>query len=1062
MLKIKTMMRKTLCILLTICNAFFAISQETLIRTPTVSPDATKMAFGFDGDIWVLDFATNQSKRLTIHQGYESNPIWNSTSNQLVFNSNRKGYTNIFKTDLKGGIPNQLTYYPTTDTPSFWNSDGTIIFSSNRIYKGTERETSIYKVDEKGETPNRFMTALGSQATISPNGNLIAFVKGTCRISREDYNGPAQRDVWIYNLKTKEYHQITTSKKNDHTPLWDENNNLYHIGSESGRYNIYKTSIATNGAKFGEENQLTKLKIDGVLSFSVSNNGTIIYNSGTEVFRLQSGSTQKMDLNLTTDNRFELEETKTVSGDVGDLNVSPDGKLIALSIKGEVFVKENDKDKTKTANVSNHPFRDDNPFWIDNNTLGFLSDRSGQNELYKVVSTDKKVNLSRSLKTKVTQLTTSKIDVFEPLLSPNREKISYRIGRGQLVIADIKEGKIEKSKSFSDSWASANRVSWSPDSKYIAYSQQDLDFDSEIYIQSAEDASIKMNVSMHPRSDSSPVWSPDGKKLSFVSNRAGDRGGINYDTWMVWLQKSDWEKTKADFKEGDYYQQNEEQSKDKKEKKEVVVKIDEDRIFDRLVQITSWAGNEYGAMFSEDSKSVYISATNPVTNQNGFYKVEITGGTPKELKGVSNLGRSSLNQGTLYYSSKGKLKSLNLKSDKVSSFTHSATYTTDFSKLNEQVFEEGVRAITAGFYDPKFHGYNWTAIVKRYRPWVLSANTKQDYSFMFNTMLGQLNASHMGYRGSTPEETSEDTIGLLGLDVSNVKNGVEIKYVLPNSVAAKTNISLKLGDVITAINGKKLSKNTNFYSLLKNTVNDEILLTLLDDTEIVLRTASTRTIRSLLYEEWVNSRKKLVEKYSKGTLGYIHIQGMNLPSFERFERELKASGYGKKGIVIDVRNNGGGWTTDRLMAVLTVQQHAYTVPRGATDDLQKNNKNFAGNYPFNERAILSVNTKPLVALANESSYSNAEIFAHAFKSFNLGKLVGQPTFGAVISTGSQRLQDGAIRMPYRAWYVKESGMNMEHGPAVPDYLVQNKPGWKARGEDDQLMKAVEVLLKDLK
>jgi C-terminal processing protease CtpA/Prc len=189
---------------------------------------------------------------------------------------------------------------------------------------------------------------------------------------------------------------------------------------------------------------------------------------------------------------------------------------------------------------------------------------------------------------------------------------------------------------------------------------------------------------------------------------------------------------------------------------------------------------------------------------------------------------------------------------------------------------------------------------------------------------------------------------------------------------------------------------------------------------------------------------------------------MNLPSFERFERELKASGYGKKGIVIDVRNNGGGWTTDRLMAVLTYQQHAYTVPRGATDNLQKNNEKYKGNYPFNERAILSVNTKPLVALANESSYSNAEIFAHAFKSLNLGKLVGQPTFGAVISTGGHLLQDGYIRMPFRAWYVKESGMNMEHGPAVPDYLVANKPGWKSRGEDDQLEKAVEVLLQDIK
>ena len=1059
-------MNKKIFFFLVLFNATFIAAQNSLIRMPSISPDASKIAYSYHGDIWVLNLETNQTDRLTIHQGYESNPIWNSKSNQLVFTSNRRGSNNIFKTDLYGGIPNQLTYYPTTDTPSHWSSNGKIIFSSNRIYKGTERESSIYVVDENGETPNRFMTALGSQASISPNGNFVAFVKGTCRISREDYEGPAQRDVWVYNLNSKEYHQITTSKKNDHTPLWDQENNLYFVGSESGRYNIYKTSLNPDGTKRGSENQLTNLKVSGVSSFSISNNGTIVYNSGLDVFQLQKGLTKKLEFNLSSDNRFELEETKTVSNGIKDVSVSPNGKLIALSINGEIFVKENDKDKPKTNNVSNHPYRDDNPFWIDDHTLGFLSDRNGHNEFFKVVSEDKNVWLSRSLKTKVTQLTKSKTDVFEPLLSPDRMKISYRVGRGQLVIADVKEGKIVKIKNYSDSWSPAEGVSWSPDSKYIAYSQKDLNFDSEIYIQSVENPSNKINISMHPRSDSSPVWSPDGKKISFVSNRAGDRGGINYDTWMVWLQKSDWEKTKADFKDGDYYQQEEEDVKDKKEKKKtakkIVVKIDEDKIYDRLVQLTTWAGNEFGTLFSSDSKSIYISATNLASNKNSYYKVELIGGTPVEIKGVSNVGSYSLNKETLYYSSKGKLKSLNLKTDKVASFSHSATYTTDFNKLNEQVFEEGVRAITAGFYDPKYHGYNWDEIVNRYRPWVLSATTKQDYSFMFNNMLGQINASHMGYRGSTPENTYSDQVGLLGFDVSNVKKGVQINFILPNSAATKTNVSLQVGDVITAVNGKEIGKNTNFYSLLKNTSGNEILLTLESAKEVVVRTESTRTIRELCYEEWVNSRKNLVEKYSNGQLGYIHIQGMNLPSFERFERELKASGYGKNGIVIDVRNNGGGWTTDRLMAVLTYQQHAYTVPRGATGNLEKNNQKYTENYPYNERAILSVNTKPLVALANESSYSNAEIFAHAFKSLKLGKLVGQPTFGAVISTGGHRLQDGFIRMPFRAWYVKESGMNMEHGPAVPDYLVANKPGWKARGEDDQLKKAVEVLLQEIK
>jgi C-terminal processing protease CtpA/Prc len=231
--------------------------------------------------------------------------------------------------------------------------------------------------------------------------------------------------------------------------------------------------------------------------------------------------------------------------------------------------------------------------------------------------------------------------------------------------------------------------------------------------------------------------------------------------------------------------------------------------------------------------------------------------------------------------------------------------------------------------------------------------------------------------------------------------------------------------------------------------------------DVIVRTSNS--LRNLQYEAWVESRREFVKKYSNGKLGYIHIRGMNTTSFESFERELKASGYGKKGIVIDVRYNGGGWTTDRLMAVLNVDQHAYTIPRGAAANLNKENINFKNNYPFNERAILTVNTKPTVALCNENSYSNAEIFSHAYKNLGLGKLVGQPTFGAVISTGSYNLSNGYVRMPFRAWYVKKSGLNMENdSPAIPDYLVKNSPGWVARGEDDQLKKAVEVLLEEIK
>ena len=404
---------------------------------------------------------------------------------------------------------------------------------------------------------------------------------------------------------------------------------------------------------------------------------------------------------------------------------------------------------------------------------------------------------------------------------------------------------------------------------------------------------------------------------------------------------------------------------------------------------------------------------------------------------------------------------MNPDDDKITALDHVAKYKEDFVAMNKQIYQEGTRVLTMSFYDPNFHGYEWKSLIKKYEPLVLKASTEQDYSFVFNLLLGQLNASHMGYRAKTSERTNNDNIGLLGVEVKNIyQTGVQVEYVLKNSAANKSKVNLKVRDIITAVNDKPINKNTNFYSLLKNSKGEEILLTKDNGRDVIVRTMSS--LRTLQYEAWVDSRE-ISEKYSNGQLGYIHVRGMNAQSFESFERELKASGYGKEGIVIDVRYNGGGWTTDRLMAVLNVDQHAYTIPRGATNDLKKENKKFQKNYPFNERAILSVNTKPTVALCNEYSYSNAEIFSHAYKNLGLGKLVGQPTFGAVISTGSYRLSKGYVRIPFRAWYVKKTGLNMENdAPAIPDYLVKNEPGWEAREEDSQLQKAVDVLLEEIK
>ena len=267
------------------------------------------------------------------------------------------------------------------------------------------------------------------------------------------------------------------------------------------------------------------------------------------------------------------------------------------------------------------------------------------------------------------------------------------------------------------------------------------------------------------------------------------------------------------------------------------------------------------------------------------------------------------------------------------------------------------------------------------------------------------------------------------------------------------------------MNGESVGGNVNFYSKFVNTADERVLLDVTSSEgktrQVVIRPVNN--IRDLLYNEWVNDRKKLTEKYSNGRIGYIHIKAMGWPSFEEFERELAATGYGKDAIVVDVRYNGGGWTTDFLMTVLNYKQHAYTIPRGAADNLAKDHQKFAGYYPLGERLPYSAWIKPSIAMCNEDSYSNAEIFSHAYKTLGIGKLVGKPTFGAVISTGGRRMVDGTwVRLPFRGWYVKKTNNDMEDEPATPDFIVENSPDYRAKGVDEQLKKAVDELMKELR
>jgi C-terminal processing protease CtpA/Prc len=1060
-------------------QSLYGQQEIKLLRFPALNPDGSQIAFSYQGDIWTVSAKGGDAKRLTIHESYESHPQWSPDGNTIVFQGNRYGNNDIFSIKSTGNRPLRLTHHSTADDAPSFDNQGHILFTTRRSFVQVEREREIHQVSQNGGTPTRLLNSTGFNPKVSPNGRFIAFVRGSCRIAREAYTGPANRNIWLYDTQQQSYHQITDFDAQDVYVDWGNNQDLYFLSAQSGRYNIYRVQLDANGKATGQAKRLTNYKKEGIRYFDVSQDGKkIVFSLGTAIYTMNadgSGKAQKVAVNVTEDYRFDPIEHKNFTKNARDYAISPNGKYLALEIRGEIFVTPNHKDRKRTVAISKHPNRDQNALWLNDSTIIFRSDRSGNNDVYMARSRDTAVtDLFKTFKVEIKAITNTPEEETAMYLSPDRKQLVLLKGRGKMVVADISsEGILSNERVLLDGWDIPEGIAWSPDSKWLAYSLEDLNFNEEIYIHAVNGNSPAQNVSMHPRGDYGPKWSPDGSKLGFLSIRNnGDA-----DVWFVWLKKEDWEKTKTDWEEAAYEEPAKDKNKKKEKDKESAVEpiqIDFDNIYQRIVQVTRLPGNEGDLAISKDGENFFFSTYNSgragFVGKSSYNRVKWDGTEMKTVLSTGNVYNPKLNKkGDYLYLLKSGGSVVRFKASaekaKMETVPFAAKMDINHAAERQQVFDETWRSLNAGFYDPNFHGQDWKALRNKYEARALAASTAQDFRDMTNEMLGQLNASHMGLYGSSPEKPQQERTGLLGIEMSPLAKGVKITKVLANSPADRSESKLVVNEVITAINGVILNDKTNFYSTLQGTRGEKIMLTVQSPNgttrEVLIR--PTSSLRSALYNDWVESRKALVKKYSNGRLGYLHIQGMNWTSFERFERELAASGHGKEGIVIDVRFNGGGWTTDMLMAVLNVRQHAYTVPRGAASSLEKENKKFKNTYPYGERLPLSSWTKPSIALCNQNSYSNAEIFSHAFKTLDIGTLVGTPTFGAVISTGGQGLLDGSfVRMPFRAWYVKATGENMEHGPAVPDVIIDNQPDSKAKQEDPQLKKAVEVLLGEMK
>jgi C-terminal processing protease CtpA/Prc len=322
-------------------------------------------------------------------------------------------------------------------------------------------------------------------------------------------------------------------------------------------------------------------------------------------------------------------------------------------------------------------------------------------------------------------------------------------------------------------------------------------------------------------------------------------------------------------------------------------------------------------------------------------------------------------------------------------------------------------------------------------------------------MLGELNASHMGI--SAPVAGSGDgpprgTVGKLGLRFDSAEylgtGKLRVTEMVPLGPAALSG-GIKAGDYLAAVDGIPIAANTNLDELLDHKVNTRVVLIIggAGNREVVVRPASTQAEKDLVYRQWANLQRAYVDKASGGRLGYVHIRDMSAQALEQLYLDLDSENQGREGVVVDVRNNNGGFVNVYAIDVLARRSYLQMTERDAA--------------PAPARAVLGqrVLERPTILVTNRHSLSDAEDFTEGYRALKLGKVVGEPTAGWIVYTSNTTLIDGSVLRLPGTRVTTAGGAPMEMNPRPVDIAVDKPVG--ETGSDSQLDAAVRELLKEL-
>ena len=1065
------MKKRHLCTV--ICAALVAAAhgkadEARLLRFPTTN--GNEIVFSYAGDLYKVPATGGEARRLTAHPGYEMFPRFSPDGRTIAFTGQYDGNTEVYTIPADGGEPVRLTYTSTNSRDNLgdrmgpnnivmaWTTDGARIVYRNRISDGFSGR--LLTVSRDGGLSEAIPLPEGGFCSYAPDGRRLAYN----RVMREFrtwkyYKGGMADDVWIYDPDKKTVENVTHNDAQDIFPMWvgDE---IYFLSDRDRTMNIFVYNTTTKETK-----KVTDFK-DYDVKFPSTNGRLIVFENGGYIYRLDPATkrAEKVQITLASDNVYARSAIKDGGQYLRGAGLSPDGKRIVATARGEIFNLPVEKGVTK--NLTRSPgAHDRSGAWSpDGKHIAYISDATGETELWmQPAEGGDPIQLTKNNDTYIRNFS----------WSPDSRWIVYTDRKNRIRLVDVATKAV--TEVMQDPRKEPSDVSFSPDSRWLAYTRMaDNQYDI-IYVYRIAD---KQEYAVTDRwyDSGEPVFSSDGRYLVFSSTRDfnpiygskewnhvyGYTNGVylallSKDTPSPFLQKDDG--AKADRKVEIKVEEGGKKKEAAAEKKSdaVTVKVDGDGLTRRIVKLPLTADGYYGNFYSDGKRVYYARKGNTYVFDLEKQKEE-TVAEGAQMWVEPGGKKAGFFKGRQVYVTDIPTGKADLK-DAVN--TADMKITTDYPKEWAQIFDESWRAFRDGFYLENMHGVDWKAIKAKYAALLPYVKNRQDLTYIIGEMIGELGCGHAYVTTGEIDAPKRVKMGLLGAKISRDKSGFfRIEEILPGetwdptlrSPLADPGINAKVGQYIVAVDGVAANTVGDLYALLVGKANVPTELSLNDRPQMAgARRVVIRPLENeypLYHYQWVQNNIAKVDKASGGKIGYIYIPDMGPEGLNEFTRYFYPQ-LDKEGLIIDDRANGGGNVSPMILERLSREPYRMTMRRGSIHN---------GTVPD------AVQVGPKVCLINKYSASDGDLFPWGFRALKLGKLIGTRSWGGIVGISSSLpFIDGQdLRVPFFTSYDMQGNWIIENHGVDPDIRVDNDPIKEWNGEDEQLNRAIEEVMNQLK